>query len=90
MYCHFPGGSDGKAPVCSAGDLGSVLGLGRFPGEGKGCSLQYFRVSLVAQLVKNPPEMVKTWVQPLGWEDSLEKGKDTNPSILAWRFPWTI
>ena len=29
----------------------------------------------VAQLVKNLPEMWETWVQPLGWEDHLEKGK---------------
>ena len=26
----------------------------------------------------------------LGWEDSLEKGKATHSSILAWRIPWTI
>ena len=31
--------------------------------------------SLVAQLVKNPPAMWETWVQSLGWEDPLEKGK---------------
>ena len=30
--------------------------------------------SLVAQTVKNPPAMQKTWVQSLGWEDPLEKG----------------
>ena len=30
--------------------------------------------SLIAQLVKNPPAMRETWVQPLGWEDPLEKG----------------
>ena len=30
----FPGGSDGKASVCNAGDLGSIPGLGRSPGEG--------------------------------------------------------
>ena len=30
----FPGGSDGKESACNAGDLGSVLGLGRYPGEG--------------------------------------------------------
>ena len=28
--------------------------------------------------------MWKTWVQSLGWEDPLEKGKDTHSSILAW------
>ena len=47
-------------------------------------------VSLVAQLVKNPPAMWETWVQPLGWEDPLEKGAATHSSILAWRIPWTI
>ena len=46
--------------------------------------------SLVVQLVKNPPAMRETWVQSLGWEDSLEKGKATHSSILAWRIPWTI
>ena len=39
--------------------------------------------SLVAQLVKNPPAMWKTWVRSLGWEDPLEKGKATHSSILA-------
>ena len=38
----FPGGSDGKESACNAGDLGSVPGLGRFPGEGNGYPLQYF------------------------------------------------
>ena len=44
--------------------------------------------SLVAQLVKNPPAMWETWVQSLGWEDLLEKGKATHSSILAWRIQW--
>ena len=47
------------------------------------------RASLVAQLVKNPPEMWDTWVGSLGSEDLLEKGKATHSSILAWRIPWT-
>ena len=46
-------------------------------------------VSPVAQLVKNPPTMWETWVWSLGWEDSLEKGKVTHSSILAWRIPWS-
>ena len=45
------------------------------------------RASLVAQLVKNPLAMWETWVQSLGWEDPLEKGKATHSSILAWRIP---
>ena len=38
---NFPGGSDNKAFVYNVGDLGSILGLGRSPGEGKGYPLQY-------------------------------------------------
>ena len=49
-----------------------------------------FLASLVAQLVKNPPAMWETWVQSLGWEDPLEKGKATHFSILAWRILWTV
>ena len=37
----FPGGSAGKQSVCNAGDLGSIPGLGRFPGEGNSYPLQY-------------------------------------------------
>ena len=37
----FPGGSDSKASVYNAGDLGLIPGLGRFPGEGNGNPLQY-------------------------------------------------
>ena len=37
----FPGGSDGKASVYNAGDLGSIPGLGIFPGKGNGNPLQY-------------------------------------------------
>ena len=42
------------------------------------------------QLVKNSPAMWETWVQPLGWEDPLEKATASHSSILAWRIPWTI
>ena len=40
-YVSFPGGSDGKASACNAGDLGSIPGSGRSPGEGNGNPLQY-------------------------------------------------
>ena len=33
--------------------------------------------------------MQETWVQSLGWEDTLEEAMATHPSILAWRIPWT-
>ena len=40
--------------------------------------------SLLTQTVKNPLAMRETWVQSLGWEDSLEEGMATHSSILAW------
>ena len=36
MHMDFPGGSDGKASIYNEGDLGSIPGSGRSPGEGKG------------------------------------------------------
>jgi len=39
-------------------------------------------------MVKNLPGMQETWVQSLGQEDPLEKGRATHSSILAWRVPW--
>ena len=77
--------SAGKESSCNAGDPGSIHGSGRSAGEGTGYPLQYSWVSLVAQLVKNLPAMWETWVQSLGWEDPLKKGKGTHPSILVWR-----
>ena len=41
VYMYFPGGSDGKASACNAGDLGSIPGLGRSSGKGNGNALQY-------------------------------------------------
>ena len=43
-------------------------------------------------VVKNPPAMQETQetqVQPLGWEDPLEKETATHSSIPAWEIPWT-
>ena len=44
-------------------------------------------VYLVAQMVKNSPEVQETWVQSLGWEDPLEESMAIHSSILAWRIP---
>ena len=63
----------------SAGPLPSFL-----------AAIMFSMASLIAQLVKNLPAMRGTPVQFLGWEDPLEKGKATHPSILAGRIPWTV
>ena len=62
----FPGGSDGKETACNAGDLGSIPGSGRPPGEGNGNPLQY-------PCLENPmdrgawwaavPGVTKSWTQ---------------------------
>jgi len=88
-FIGFPGGSDGKESACNVGDLGSILGLKSFPGEGIGYSLQYSWASPVTQIVKNPPAMWETWVQFLSQKDPLEEGMATLSSILAWRILWT-
>ena len=43
-YILFPGGSDGEKSACNSGDLGSIPGSGRSPGEGNGNPLQYTRL----------------------------------------------
>ena len=49
-----PGDSDGKESACSAGDQGSIPWLGRSPGEGNGCPLQY-------SCLENPMERGAWW-----------------------------
>ena len=85
----FPDSSVGKESACNVGGPSSIPGLGRSAEEGIGYPLQYSWASLVAQLVKTLPAMRETWVQSLGWEDTLEEGKATDSSILTWRISWT-
>ena len=83
----FPDSSAGKESACNAGDLSSIPGSGRFPGEGIGCPLQYSWASLMTQMVKNLPAMWETWVWSLDWEDPLEGSMATHTTILSWRIP---
>ena len=83
----FPGSSAGKESACNAGDPGLIFGSGRCPGEGIGYPLWYSWASLMAQMVKNPSAIWETWVQSLGWEDSLKEGMVTHSGFLAWRIP---
>ena len=86
----FPHSSVGKESACNAGDPGSHSWVRKIRWRRAKLSIPVFLGSLVAQLVKNPPAMKKTWVPSLGWEDPLQKGKATHSSILAWRIPWTV
>ena len=90
MNMDFPDSSVGKESAYNAGDPGLIPGSGRSAGEGISYAIQYSWASLMAQKVKNPPAVQETWIRSLGWEDSLEKGKATHASIMAWRIPWTV
>ena len=85
-----PGSSVGEESACNAGDSSFIPVWGRSTGEGIGYPFQYSWASLVAQLAKNPPAMWEIFIQSLGWEDPLEKGKATHSSTLPWRIPWTV
>ena len=50
--------------------------------------IKEYLISLVAQMVKRLPTMWETGVQPLGWEDPLEKEMAIHSSSLAWKIPW--
>ena len=50
----------------------------------------YYVVSLVAQLVKNPPAVQETSVPSMSWEVPLEREMATHSSILTWRIPRTV
>ena len=86
----FRDSSSGKESACNAGDPGWIPRSGKPAGEGTGYPPQYSWAPLVAHLENDPSAMWETWVRSLGWEDPLEKGKATHPSILAWRMPWTV
>ena len=82
----WPSEPPGKPKNTGVHSLSLLQGI--FPIQELNCINHW--ASLVAQLVKNAPAMRETWVQSLGWEDPLEKGKATHSSILAWRIPWTV
>ena len=64
LYKGFPGRSAGKESACNAGDPNSIPGSGRSPGEGIGYPVQYSQVSLVSEMIKNPPSLWEIWVRP--------------------------
>ena len=58
----FPGGSAGKESTCSVGDLGSIPGLGRSPGEGKGYPLHYSGLERSMDCIVHGVTKGRTWL----------------------------
>ena len=67
--------------TANAGAAGSIPGSGRSAGERIGLPTPAFLDFPVAQLVKNLPAMLETWIPSLGWEDPLEEGMASRSSI---------
>ena len=70
----FPGGSPGKEPTCSAGDLGLIPGLGRSPGEGKGHPLQYSGLETSMDCIVYGVTKSRTRLSDFHWEGHARTG----------------
>ena len=57
----FPDNSVGKESACNAGDMGSIPGLGRSPGEGRGYPLQYSGLEISMDCIVHG--VAKSWTQ---------------------------
>ena len=62
VFLGFPCGSAGKESACNTGDLGLILGLGRFPGEGKGYPLQYSGLENSMDCIVHGVAKSQTWL----------------------------
>ena len=59
--------------------------VGKIPWRRDGLPTPVSWLSLVAQMVKNPPAVWETWIWSLDWEDPMEEDIATHSSILSWR-----
>ena len=75
----FPGGSDSKASAYHVGDLGSIPGSGRSPGEGNGSPLQY-------SCLENPRDRGAWWASPWGHKESDMTERLHFLKITSWTF----
>ena len=71
----FPGGSEAKVSASNAGDLGSIPGLGRSPGEGNGNPLQY-------SCLENPMDGGAWWATVLRVAKSQTRLSDFTYSLI--------
>ena len=81
MFAHgysagFPGGSEVKASACNVGDLGSIPGSGRSPGEGNGNPLQY-------SCLENPMDGGTWWATVHGVAKSRTRLSNFTHSLMA-------
>ena len=80
----FLGSSADKESACNAGDPGLITRSGRSLGAGIGYPLQYSWASLVAQIAKNLPTVLETWVEKIPWRREWQP----TPVFLPGEYPW--
>ena len=83
-YLLFPGGLAGKESACNAGDLGSIPGLGRSPGEGNGYPLQYFSWKNSLHCIVHGVEKSRTWLSDFHFHFSVEAHVKDRTDLCAW------
>ena len=90
VFLGFPCGSAGKESACNVGDLRSIPGLGRCPGEGNGYPFQYSGLENSVDCIVYG--VAKSWTQLSDFHFHfffLKKEVAAHSSILAWEMPWT-
>ena len=72
--CHrfgFPGGSADRESTCNVGDLGSIPGLRRSPGEGNGYPLQYSALEKSMDWIVHGVAKSRTWLSDFHFQDAI-------------------
>ena len=83
----FPSDSAGKESTCNAGDLGSVPGLGRFPGEGNGYPLQYSGLENSMDCIVHGVTKSWTWLSEFHFTFHMKHQEFSTAVLLCW---WCI
>ena len=92
-YSHlsgFPGGSDDKESTCNAGDVGSIPGLKRSPGEGNSYPCQNSGLENFMDCIVHGVAKSRTRLSDFTFTfhfHALEKEMAAHSSVLAWRIP---
>ena len=83
----FPDNSVGKESTCNAGDLGSIPGLGRSPGEGKGYPLQYSGLENSMDCIVHGVSKSRTWLSNFHFfftfSGHIKKGKKKEVKLIC-------
>ena len=88
----FPSGSNGKKSACSLRDLGSIPGLGRYPGEGKGNPLQYSGLENSMDCIAHGVTKSRTQLSDFYFQAPRKQRQKVPPTLMIvnWRDLYTI